>query len=394
MKIIEIGTGYTSIPAKIGAATEIVVEKLSGAFAQLGYSVEVMDVYDVNRKKANLLINEIKIPLMPSFTDERLGILHKFRRVTYSIGLALKLRKNLRKSNEKLYLHFHNQYNLFFFYLLVPRCLRKKAYIAYTVHSYVWHGDWQDIKKTVKRKYFQECICIKKADGVFVLNQNTLKTIIEHLNTAPDKVHLIDNGVDTNTYYPLSDKFKHEIKRKHHLDNKKIYIQVGSVCDRKNQLDSIKLLLPFMKKDENVVFCYAGGVISDEYQQKITDYAKSENIADRVIYCGEIEPGHLLNEFYNLGEAMIFPSKAEGFSLVILEAMSAGVPVIVSEQLNFPVSDKCITCKDENDFEKCVIEGILDSKRREEISREARREIEENYSWNSIAETYRTVWNQ
>ena len=28
MKIIEVGTGYTSIPANMGAATEIVVEEL------------------------------------------------------------------------------------------------------------------------------------------------------------------------------------------------------------------------------------------------------------------------------------------------------------------------------------------------------------------------------
>ena len=32
MKIIEVGTGYTSIPAKMGAATEIVVEEISKVF--------------------------------------------------------------------------------------------------------------------------------------------------------------------------------------------------------------------------------------------------------------------------------------------------------------------------------------------------------------------------
>ena len=32
MKIYEIGTGYTSIPAKMGAATEIVVEELTKSF--------------------------------------------------------------------------------------------------------------------------------------------------------------------------------------------------------------------------------------------------------------------------------------------------------------------------------------------------------------------------
>lgn len=394
MKIIEIGTGYTSIPAKIGAATEIVVEQLSTAFSYSGHSVEVFDIKDTSRRKTDLPITEVKVPFFGSMTDKKLGAIHKLKRVLYSICLACKLKKRLKNTNEKLILHFHNQYNLFFYYLVVPKRLQKRAYTAYTIHSYIWHGEWKETQKTIKRKYFQECLCVKKADGVFALNQKTCDNILCYLKVDPAKIHLIDNGVDTNTYRPETNEKREEIKHRNNLENKRVFIQVGSVCDRKNQLGSLELLLPFMNKDANIVFCYAGGIISDEYQQSISDYAKENNISDRVIYCGEIAPGNLLNEFYNLGEAMIFPSKAEGFSLVILEAMSAGIPVVVPDELDFHASDMCITFENEEDFAKCIQEKILDNEEREGISHNIRKNIEKNYSWNSISETYWRIWNQ
>ena len=44
MKIYEIGTGYTPIPAKMGAATEIVVEELAKSFQKKGKDVTILDI--------------------------------------------------------------------------------------------------------------------------------------------------------------------------------------------------------------------------------------------------------------------------------------------------------------------------------------------------------------
>ena len=43
MKIYEIATGYTPIPAQIGAATEIVVEALTRAFRNRGIARKLVD---------------------------------------------------------------------------------------------------------------------------------------------------------------------------------------------------------------------------------------------------------------------------------------------------------------------------------------------------------------
>ena len=115
MKIYEIGTGYTPIPAQMGAATEIVVEELVKAFQKRNAEVVLLDIQAQQRKANTLPITEVSVPGCFSETDVKLGIMHKLKRVAYSVALAGKLNRILRESKEQVLLHFHNQYNLFFF---------------------------------------------------------------------------------------------------------------------------------------------------------------------------------------------------------------------------------------------------------------------------------------
>ena len=178
MKIYEIGTGYTPIPAQMGAATEIVVEELTRSFLKLGENVEIIDIAADSRAETDLPIREVRVPKFIRKKDVSLGLMHKVKRVVYSVKLALALKKILKKSNEKVILHFHNQYNMFFFLKLVSKKYREKATILYTNHSYVWHGEWDEIKDTIDSRYFQEVASMKEADFIFVLNEQTKKNIV------------------------------------------------------------------------------------------------------------------------------------------------------------------------------------------------------------------------
>ncbi len=388
MKIYEIGTGYTSIPARMGAATEIVVEELTKSFIKTNKDITLIDIAADDRLPNNLPIEEVEVPKRFKKTDVQLGLIHKIKRVVYSIALAKKLKTFLKKNNEKIILHFHNQYNLFFFLKLSSKKTRKNTQILYTNHSYIWHDNWDNISKIIKRKYFQEVYCMKKADKVFVLNSNTKENIIKHIGINKNKVILIDNGVNTEVYSPLNKKDIDRYKEEHNLRGKKVFVQIGSVCDRKNQYEALNLLLPFMKKDENIVYCYAGGIIEPEYKNKIDELANREGLSKRVIYFGEIKPGEELNKFYNMGEAMIFPSKAEGFSLVIIEAMSAGLPVIIKKELEFKLSNECLKFADYEDFAKIIKTNLFNENKQKELRTKVRQVVVDNYSWDKIANEY------
>ena len=168
----------------------------------------------------------------------------------------------------------------------------------------------------------------------------------------------------------------------------KLEIQLPEDVCIPESLKSLKLLLPSMKKNEDIIFCYVGGIIDPEYKEKIDSLAEKEKVSDRVIYYGELKPGVELNKFYNMAEAMIFPSKAEGFSLVIIEAMSSGIPVIIKDELEFKLSNECLKFNNIKSFNKILTDTILNEKQHSKLSKNVRNIVLKNYSWDSIAEEY------
>ena len=310
MKIYEIGTGYTSIPAQMGAATEIVVEELTRSFLKLNKNVEIIDVADDNRAETDLPIIEVKVPSLFTKSDLSLGIVHKLKRVVYSVALAQKLRKILKNADEEVVLHFHNQYNMFFFLLLVPEKYRKKATVAYTNHNGYWTLPWQEVEPILKKRYFQEIECMKKADIVFVLNEQTKENAVQYLGVDENRIVRVNNGVNTDIYKPLAENEIKQVKAKYSFNNKKVLLQVGSVYENKGQKRIIEALTPLLKKNDDLVFAYVGGIVDETYKEEIDNYIDNNGLTEKVFYLGMAKPGKELNELYNMSELTVFASNS------------------------------------------------------------------------------------
>lgn len=388
MKIYEIGTGYTPIPARMGAATEIVVEELVKAFQKQNAETVLLDIQAHDRKENDLPIREVPVPGCFAGTDVQLGVMHKLKRVVYSVALAAKLRQILKKSSEPVLLHFHNQYNLFFFLKLTSPSLRAKAKIAYTVHSYIWPSAWEEIRETVHKRYFQEVFCVQNADYVLVLNDKTAEHFVQQLGVDASRIHKVGNGVNTDIYHILEKEAVDAFKDSIGLSGKKIVFQVGSVCDRKNQLGAVKRLKAILQENPDVLYMYAGGVIDDDYQQEILRFARENGIADQVRYAGELCPGEQLNMYYNAADITVFPSKVESFGLVIIESVSAGTPVLLAEEPLFVLKGGCDIYHSDAEFEQKIKAALQASGK----DSDGRREVVQNYSWEKIARDHLAIW--
>lgn len=388
MKIYEIGTGYTPIPAKIGAATEIIVEQLTRSFIKNGKSAEIIDIKAGSREKTDLPINEVYVPKFFTKTDVSLGVVHKLKRVIYSIFLANKLKKIIKNSNGKIVLHFHNQYNSYFFLKLVPKKVRKDVLIAYTVHSYIWGTKWEEIENTIKRKYFQEVYCVKNADVVFVLNDITVDHFTSKLGVKKERIFKILNGVNTEEYIPIEPERKNQLKALYGLETKKIILQVGSVCERKNQLGSVQMLSEYLNKNKDIVYLYAGGIIDEEYQGKIKQFAIDNDISEQVRYLGEVPPGQKLNELFNIAECSVFTSTLESFGLVIIESISAGTPVVLGNNLMFELRNGYYIYSTKEEFITHIDDLI--NKRKSTLCE--RDDFFQMYSWDSVARLHSEIF--
>lgn len=374
MKVYEIATGYTSVPARMGAATEIVVEALTRTLLRQGTAAEILDM-QTDRGETDLPIREIPVPGWLAGTDTSLGLRHKIRRVVYSLFLARELKKLLKDCKEDTVLHFHNQYNLFFFLLLTPRRLRKKALIAYTNHSGIWRLPWPEIRNTIRKRYFQEAACMKYADVVFVLNEETKENAMRYLSISGERITVIGNGVDTEIYCPLP---KEKIMDIWGLSGKTVILQAGSVCENKGQIRSLQAAAPLLKADENLLFAYVGGIVSREYHARIRETARQLGVEAQVRYLGTAAPGQEMNRLYNLAAVTVLSSRYEGFPLVAAESLSAGVPVVMS----FSMGPGCA-------------ENLHDAlEHRESLSKTARKMALETLTWASVAKEYTRNWEE
>lgn len=392
MRIYEIGTGYTSIPADKGAATEIVAENLSRALIDQGHDVTVVDIADENRRPTDLPILEVPMPRGFQGTDEALGVRHKLKRVVYSLALSKVLKRELRSvpNGERVVLHFHNQYNAFFFFKTVPAKLRSRAFVCYTNHSGVWNGPWPDIESVIRKRYFQEIEAQRQSDLVFVLNEGTARNLDMHTDVDGSRVILTANGVDTETYRPRGDCSRDALCRKLSPACTRFVFQCGSICPNKGQLDAMQMLAPFLHQDEGLHYVYAGGIVDSAYATQIETFCQTNGLESRVHYLGELEPGETLSLWYSAAECLVFPSKYEGFSLAVLESLSSGTPVLQSGNARVAafVSEKegLLTFYNEEDFHE-KMHRLLYGDASRAASSSARACAVSRFSWNVIAKS-------
>lgn len=388
MRIIEIGTGYTGMPAKIGAATEIVAYNLFLSFSKKEQVIP--GLIDITFNKGTLGSYEkmyIYIPERYNVINDK-GAVHVIRRLLYSFRLAFFLRKLIKKNEDKLILHFHNQFNFFLFYIINHSFAKKKGVkTAFTVHSSSW-----SFADKVPAKLLLETYSIKKADKIIAITTAIKRTILLKVKSKKElfaeNIFSIHNGVNADMYYREKDVIR-----------KNQFINIGSVCDRKNQLATIKLLADFLK-EYSFRFVFAGKIIEPEYLQTIYDYLKENALEEHVEFLGEIEPGEQLNKAYNESKAYISSSKMEaGLSLVVLEALSTGLPVFLSESFNVSLADfnhlpSTIKSTDSNDF-NTELKNLVSADDNEwiSISHNSRQFILDHLSWDSIAEQHYQAFN-
>ncbi len=88
-------------------------------------------------------------------------------------------------------------------------------------------------------------------------------------------------------------------------------------------------------------------------------------------------------------ECFLLPSRQEGFSVAITEALGCGKPVVITEGCHFPevghAEAGVVTPVDGHAFGAAMVEIMADPARRARMGENARRLVLENYTWPRIA---------
>ena len=162
---------------------------------------------------------------------------------------------------------------------------------------------------------------VDRATVVTAISDFVRSEIRATLDVRDKEVTVIHNGASIAT--PMA-------TRPDFLPAAPILFSIGEVQRRKN----LHVLLDLVARLPEYVLVIAGNKSSD-YARGIEAQVREKGLTERVFLPGQISEGERLWLYQNC-EALLFPSRTEGFGLPVIEAMSAGRPVFMSHATSLP----------------------------------------------------------
>ena len=170
-------------------------------------------------------------------------------------------------------------------------------------------------------------------DSIIVQSEELEKIVIE--TNAKADVHIIPNGVDTDKFCPIKDeRDKENLRKKLGLPvDAKLITLVGAVHPRKGTDLLVEAWSILLRKYQDVHLM----LIGPRYDQSRKELQQFKDAMKQIIESSGSEANvHFLgqvnnvNEYLQISDLFVFPSKREGMPNAVLEAMSTGVAVILT----------------------------------------------------------------
>ncbi|TLQ39885.1 glycosyltransferase family 1 protein [Ruoffia tabacinasalis] len=147
------------------------------------------------------------------------------------------------------------------------------------------------------------------------------KTIVER-----DNFFILKNSIEAKRY-SLNNKIRNEYRNNLDIQDQFVIGHIGSFKGPKNHLFLIEIFNIVQQKNADSILLLVGdGEERPSILKKITEFG----LKDKVILTGiRSDIPNLLQAF----DVFVFPSLFEGFGIVAVEAQTAGVPIIVSDEI-------------------------------------------------------------
>jgi glycosyltransferase involved in cell wall biosynthesis len=201
--------------------------------------------------------------------------------------------------------------------------------------------------------------------------------------------HIDNYGIDCEFFsQPGKIRTKHEMR----LDNKFVILHVGMLTPFKNQLESLRTIKKLKNKIPNLLLVMAGHWI-ETYKEQLDEYIRLYNLEDLIAFTGHISR-EKLRDFYYACDVLIHPIKSQGGWLSPFEALCAGKPVVVSQDMT--ASD--ILSKENigivsNQYDDVVMDIYRNPDKYAEMANKGAIWVKENLTWDKFCDGMVTVFD-
>jgi glycosyltransferase involved in cell wall biosynthesis len=157
-------------------------------------------------------------------------------------------------------------------------------------------------------------------DAVFSVSEQVRRHCIEVDRIDPARVHTIYNGLD------FADK--HTVGRYARVPGEVRVTTVGNIRRVKGHDIFIKAAAVILPRFPGISFSIAGEVLEQDYFRELQTLVLDLNLSDHFHFVGGIADTH---KYLSETEIFVLPSRSEGFSNAIIEAMAASLPVVATD---------------------------------------------------------------
>lgn len=156
-------------------------------------------------------------------------------------------------------------------------------------------------------------------DAVFAVSECVRRHCIEVDGIDPDRVVTIYNGLN------LFDLDELSMPRK--TTGEIVVTTVGNIRRVKGHDIFVRAAASVLAHYPNVSFSIAGEVLESDYLLELTGLVQNLNLSDHFHFVGEVTD---LRRHLASADIFVLPSRSEGFSNAIVEAMAASLPVVAT----------------------------------------------------------------
>lgn len=161
--------------------------------------------------------------------------------------------------------------------------------------------------------------CLRRTKKIITLSERTRSDIAERFRIEPSRIAVVPNAIDEQTFRPVEDKLA--MRRALGLrEDGFLFGAVASLHEVKNH----RAILEALVSVEGASAVFVGDGVERANLERL---AIEKGLADRVLFAGRQRP---VSPWFQALDAFILPSVWEGQPLALLQAVSSGLPILVS----------------------------------------------------------------
>lgn len=255
--------------------------------------------------------------------------------------------------------------------------LRARIPAVVTIHdvSFAAHPEWFSWREGLRRRMLTRASA-RRAAAVITVSEFSKREIVRHLKVDAAKVHVVYSGATAWTGRSGGSNAPREPR----------VLYVGSLFNRRHIAEMIAAFALVAQRHPDARFDIVGDNRTRPYVD-VDALIERSGAADR-IHARSYVSDDELSELYARASAFIFLSDYEGFALTPLEALAAGIPVVL---LDTPVSREVyrdaalyVQRPDPQEIAAPLLQLLCDDGKRARLATAARTQLD-RYSWRKCA---------